>query len=296
MKLPKSILTAALTLSVLATLLSVIACQRERQQPNSEQTQNASVYDSVMKAGKIRVAFVSYPPGCIVDPNTKEVSGIFPEVLRRIGENLGLKVEYTEEVGWGTMIEGLESGRYDIIGSPVWSNPKRGKLALLSKPIYYSGIGVWVRPDESRFSPENNWTSINSPDVRIAAMDGSTPLEIARTMFPNAKVVSYPDMTGEPQLFLDVTANKADVFFAEPSLGINFLKNNPGKVRNIAADHPIKVFPTSFMMKKREFQLKAMIDTALEDLENSGFVDQVIKKYEPGPNAIYRVATPYRTN
>lgn len=288
----KNIQSGTLSAVLASTAFLFFSCDRTAPQ----QSTSSSGYESVLKAGKLRVAFVSYPPGCIVDPNTKEISGIFPEVLRRIGDNLGLKVEYTEEVGWATLIEGLDSGRYDIIGSPVWSNPKRGKLALLTKPVYYSGVGIWVRPDENRFSPEDNWSSINSPDVRIAAMDGSTPLEIARLLFPKAKVVGYPDMTGESQLFLDVTANKADVFLAEPSLGINFLKNNPGQVRNIAADHPIKVFPTSFMVKRGEFQLKSMVDTALEDLQNSGFVDQVIKKYEPGPKAIYRVGIPYRTN
>ena len=293
-------MTPCRSLLFLATALLVLlqtSCQKQPQDSHNAAPAPApaSVYDSVLKGGTIRVAFVSYPPGCIVDPNTKAVSGIFPEVLRRIGENLGLKVEYTEEVGWGTMIAGLDAGRYDIIGSPVWANPARGKAAMLSRPVYYSGIGVWVRPDETRFSPQDNWSSINSPDVRIAAMDGSTPLVIARSLFPKAKVISYPDLTGESQLFLDVTGNKADVFFAEPAVGINFLKNNPGKLRNIAADHPIKIVPTGFMVKRGEFQFKAMMDTALEDLQNSGFVDQVITKYEPGPNAIYRLALPYRT-
>lgn len=255
-----------------------------------------TTYDRVLASGKLRAAYVNYPPGCKVDAATGQVTGIAVDILNKIGQNTGLKVEYTEEVGWGTMIAGLDAGRYDIIGSPSWANSARGKVATLSTPIYYTGVGVWVRPEETRFTPDNSWESLNKPDVRIAAMDGSTPEKIAKTMFPNATVVSYPDQTGEPQLFLDVTSNKADVFFAEPSQGISFLKSNPGKVKNLAAAHPIKVFPNVFLMKGGEPRLKAMIDTALEELENSGVVDQILRKYEPGPNAFYRVATPYRVD
>jgi hypothetical protein len=41
--------------------------------------------------------------------------------------------------------------------------------------------------------------------------------------------------------------------------------------------------------------MKGLIDTAVDELENSGVIDKIIKKYEPGPNAFYRVAKPYRS-
>lgn len=255
-----------------------------------------TAYDRVLASGVLRAGYVNYPPGLLVDAKTKELNGIFFDVLKKIGQNTGLKVEYVEEVGWATTITGLDAGRYDIIGSPVWANSTRGKLALLSRPVYFSGVGVWVRSDEERFNPQNNWETINRPEIKIAAMDGSTPEKIARAQFPKATLVTYPDLTGEPQLFLDVVGGKVDVFFAEPSQGIGFLASNPGKVKNIASTHPIKIFPTCFMMKGGEYRLKSLIDTALEELEYSGYVDGVIRKYEPGPNAFYRVAQPYRVD
>ncbi len=283
----------ALVTSVLVTLL---AGRHSGTGASSAASDVSLVYDRVIKGGKIRAAYVNYPPGCVVDTKSGQVSGIFVETLRKIGDNVGVPVEFTEEVGWGTMIQGLDSGRYDIIGSPVWANTVRGKLATLSKPVYFTGIGIWVRADETRLTSDKDWASINSPEIRIAAMDGSTPAVIAKTQFPKAKVVSYPDLTGEPQLFLDVIGNKADVFFAEPAQGLAFLKNNPGKIKNIAAEHPVKIFANVYMMRKNEPQLKGMIDTAVEDLQNSGFLEELLRKYEPGPNAFYRVSQPYRAS
>ena len=81
-----------------------------------------SVYSRVVESGKIRCGYIPYEPGLIKDPNTGKFSGIMHDTIEEIAKSLNLKVEWTEEVGWGTMIEGLERDRYDAICSPVWAN------------------------------------------------------------------------------------------------------------------------------------------------------------------------------
>jgi len=271
--------------------IQIYSCAAPEKQTNVE---SDTSYARVLRTGKIRAAYVSYPPSCIVDTETGELSGIFIDLLRQIAKKLELELEFTEEVGWATMIQGLDAHRYDIIGNAVWANPVRGKLATLSTPVYFSGIGVWVRADETRFSPENNWQSINQPSVKVAAMDGSTPEVIAHEQFPRAELITYPDLTGEPQIFLDLTSKKADVFFAEPAVAMDFLENNPGTIKNLAADAPLRLFANIFMMRRHESQMKQMIDVAIRDLLSSGVVGDLINKYESSPNVFYRVARPYR--
>ena len=73
-----------------------------------------------------------------------------------------------------------------------------------------------------------------------------------------------------------------------------FLAANPGTVMNVAADKPIEVLGNCYMMKRGEYDFKQMIDVAMEDLQNSGYIDQLLDKYEPSRNTFYRVALPYR--
>jgi polar amino acid transport system substrate-binding protein len=285
--------TVALTL-ILGTIAGaaagfLTAYTRGRNAQSGQAEHVSAVYEKVLKTNKIRAGFVSYPPGSIVDPRTKEVTGVFPDLLRHIAKNTGLDVEFAEEVGWATLIEGLETGRFDIIGG-VWANPNRGKMATLSEAVFFSGVGVWVRPDEKRFSPDGNWLSLNSKEVRIGAIDGSTPLNIVKAQFPLASLVTYPNLTTESQLFLDLVGKKIDIFFAEPAQGLLFQRSNPGTIRNIATDRPIRVFGHVFLMKRGEFQFKNMIDTAINDLQGSGVVDELLDKYEPAPGAFYRRA------
>ena len=253
----------------------------------------SSTYERVMRSRTLRAAYISYPPSSIVDTETGELSGIFIDLLREISRKLDLTLEFTEEVGWGTMIQGLDAKRYDIIGNAVWANPVRGKIATLSRPIYFSGVGVWVRSDEARFSSAENWASINQPSIKLVAMDGSTPEVIAHEQFPDAELITYPDLTGEPQIFLDIVGRKADVFFAEPAVAMDFLANNPGTIKNLAAEQPIRLFANVYVMRQHEPQLKQMIDVAAADLLSNGFVERLLQQYEPGPGAFYRVARPF---
>jgi ABC-type amino acid transport substrate-binding protein len=245
-----------------------------------------------MSSGVLHAAYITYPPACMKDTKTGKMTGIFVEALEKAAENMGVKVQWTEEVGWGAQIEGLEADRYDIVGSPVWANPTRGKLTTLSAPVYYSGIGIYVRSDDERFT--SDWKAIDSPGVKISTIDGETGDLIARTQFPNAQRVSLPQLTDISQLFLEVSNRKADILFAEPFFGFSFIHNNPESVKNIAARKPVKILGNCFMMKKEEFMLKQAIDTAIQDLLGSGYIDQLLDKYEPEPNTFYRVAQPYR--
>src|SRR4051812_12526459 len=220
----------------------VAACTLGSCDRGSSSAKQETVYERVTRTGVIRAAYISYPPALMRDTNTGKMSGIFVDTLEQAAHNLGLKVQWTEEVGWGSQIEGLAANRYDIVGSPVWANPTRGKLTTLSRPVYYSGIGIYVRSNDNRFAAAagGNWDSINSPQVRIATIDGETGDLIARTQFPKAQRVSLPQNSDISQLFLEVAGGKADVFFAEPYFAMEYFKRNPRSVKNIAEQHPIE--------------------------------------------------------
>lgn len=279
-----------LLISALA-FASFTSCNQTTKQ-NADTQKKATVYDRVMKSNIIRCAFLNYPPACMKDTKTGKMSGIFVDVIEKAANNLGMKIEWTEEVGWGSQIEGLERDRYDLVGSPVWANPKRGKLTTLSIPVYYSGIGVYIRANENRF--DKDFSKINSKDVKVGTIDGETSDLIADNDFPNATKQSSPENTDISQKFLDLDKKSCDVVFAEPYYAYEYSKNNTGKIKNIASENPVRLFGNVYMMKAGEWQLNQMLNVAIQDLLNSGYVDKVISKYEPAPNLFYRVAAPYK--
>lgn len=281
---------ATLLLAAVLATLSLEACTGESGVRQTSATQ--SLYDRVIKDGIIRCGYVVYPPGCIKDPNTGKLSGIGVEALEMVGERLGLKVQWSEETGWGSMIEGLETNRYDMIVTPVWTNANRAKLVDFSKPLFYSPIFLYIKAKGSKVD-EKNLDAMNAAQFTIATVDGETAEIIAREDFPKAKKESLPQLSDVAQLLLTVSTGKADATFAEPAVAAGFLKNNPGTIKPAGQD-PIRIFPNCWMFKRGQGEYKAMIDTVLEQTINSGAMDKIIKKYEPVPNTIYRVALPYQ--
>ncbi|MDR0231394.1 MAG: ABC transporter substrate-binding protein [Dysgonamonadaceae bacterium] len=278
-----------ISLITMTLVFTLFSCN---QTTSESKNSNTAVYDRVIKSGTLKACFLTYPPACMKDTKTGNMSGIFVDVLQKACDNLGLKLEWTEEVGWASQIEGLETDRYDIVGSPVWANPTRGKLTTMTIPVYFSGIGVFVRANENRFT--SNFDLINNPNVRIGTIDGETADLIARTDFPNAKRVSSTQVTEISQKFLDLASNKCDVVFTEPYYAYEYLRNNPGTIKNIAESNPIRLFGNCYMFKKNEFQLQQMLNVAIQDLINSGYVDKIISKYEPAPHLFYRSANQFK--
>lgn len=261
---------------------------------NAGASSKLSTLDRVIQTGVIRAGYLSNPPSCIIDPNTSQVSGVIPETFERIAEKASLKVEWVEEVGFGSMIEGLNTDRYDAVPCGIWVIAERALKADFTKPLYYSGIGVYVRSDETRF--DQDLSLINSPDVRIATLDGEVAQSIANTTFPKAQQVSLPQLSEISTMLLNVETGKADVAFVEYYFASEFLRNNPGSLKNLAPDKPFRIFPNTILVRTGDNAFRRFLDNALGEVINLGIVDELLKKYEPEPGTFYRTVLPYQLN
>jgi polar amino acid transport system substrate-binding protein len=232
----------------------------------------------------INVGFISYPPGFIVDPNTKEKSGIFNDILLEIAKRNNLLINYKEEVTWATMIEALKTDRVNLIANPVWATPERKENADFSKPVYFSPIGVFVRADDNRFDTDR--TKLNDPKIKIAAVDGEINYSIGKQDFPLAEVKPFPNNIDVAQLFLEIQTKKKDVTFAEPMFAYDYMQKNPGKLKNIGEKAPIRNYPNCFMYKKGESKVGNFLNTEIDKLLKDGTIDKIIAKYAPFKGAV----------
>jgi ABC-type amino acid transport substrate-binding protein len=185
----------------------------------------------------------------------------------------------------------LDSGRYDVFAGGLWPNVNRAKAASFSIPVFYSVIKAWGRNNESRFG---DLAGINTPSVRIATIDGAMEDIIAQNDYPLATRVSLPQLSPFTQNLLNVQSGKADLTFAEPGIIREFLATNPGALKELAPDRPLRIFGNTLVVKRGDAQLKEFLDIALAELLYSGAVDRILRKYEPSPGVFPRVALPYR--
>lgn len=285
--------TTVLVAAISAAVMAFVVASARLDRPTSRADDRGTLKARVLERGSIRCAYVAWPPGVIKDPNTGTLSGICVDAVTQAARNLSLELKWTEEVAGGTMIEGLLADRYDLVVAQVWPNAARAKRVAFATPLYFSGIGVYVRQDDHRF--DESVASIDKGDVRLSTIDGEMSSLVAATDFPSARTVSLPQLSDLAQMMLNVVEGKADATIADPYNAREFLKNNAGSLRNLTATAPLRVFGNSMIFRQGESEFEVMINTALTELINSGYVDRLIKKYEGEPGTLYRPARPYRS-
>ena len=246
-----------------------------------------STFNKILNKGQIDVGYINYPPGFIVDPNTNEYSGIFKEVLAEIAKRNNLKLNFKEPVTWATMIQDVNLGKVDMLSSPVWATKARKEVVDFTNPVYFSPIGVFVRANDDRFA--NNYSKLNDPKIKIAAVQGEVNNEIGKTDFPLAQLDPFTDDIAVSQLFLEIKSGRKDVTFAEPMFAHDYIKKNPNTIKNIALTNPIRNYPNSFLVKKGESDLKEFLNSEIKKLANDGTIDQILEKYAPFKGAVISI-------
>lgn len=246
-----------------------------------------STYDRVLRTGVIRCGYTPYSVGLNRDPNSGALFGIYKNIIEAVGRKLELEIEWSEEIGWGQQIEGLQAGRYDIISSPVSVTGPRSRTADFTIPLYFSPVWSWVRADDHRFD-DKGWPEIDKPSVTICTMDGEQTEAMAKFYFPQARRLSIPQNSDFSVLMQNVVSGKADLTFAEPLSVYEFMENNPGALRQIKGDEPLTLVPNVMMLRLGEPEFKAMMDNVLGELFLSGAIDKAIDAYEKYPDSYVR--------
>ncbi len=232
----------------------------------------ASALERVEGTKTLRVAFTNYPPALIYDHEYDNFSGIFYEIIVSIAKKHGWQIKWSEETGYGVVIDGLDNNRFDLFGSTIWPTPERKEKASFSQSLYESKAYPWMLPN---FNYEE---MKNSPGLRIVVKENDISHSIALADFPNARLVFVPQLSDPQELLQFIIDSNGDITFAEPYLAHVFMK-----VKNItlsqATQIPIRVYENTFIFKKDDSSLKNLFDQEIAEMIKNKEVGELIRKY-----------------
>lgn len=227
--------------------------------------------ERVNKSGILRVAFTNYPPAFTYDHEYDNFSGIFYEIIVRIARNNGWKINWSEETGYGVIVDGLENNRFDVFGSPVWPIPERKNKANPSISVYSCGAYPWIRED---FKTRD----LNQEKVRVAVKENDISEYMAKKYFPKARKVYVPQLDSILGLLRFVADNKADFTFTEAAIVEIFNKTSKMKLLK-AIKSPTEVFENTFLFKKGDDDLKEIFNKEILKMKKDGTIMNLINRY-----------------
>jgi ABC-type amino acid transport substrate-binding protein len=97
---------------------------------------------NTINAGTLMIGSeIGYPPMEYTTDDGLEFIGFDIDVAKRLGELLGLKVEFVN-TAWDGIFFGLEKGEYDIIISSVSITPERAEKYILTEPYVSNALCI----------------------------------------------------------------------------------------------------------------------------------------------------------
>ncbi|MDD3182929.1 MAG: transporter substrate-binding domain-containing protein [Alphaproteobacteria bacterium] len=282
-------------LSIAAIILSLLALGAnylpKSGEPSSQQAPvKESTYDRIMRTKTIRCAYLVWPPYMTRDATTGKLGGVYYDVLERMAKDWSMKVDWAEEVGTANRFEGFATGRYDMLCSPVGATPERTAVSDFSIPMGYQPFYLYARADDMRF--DNAYNKVNDQSITLLTLDGYMAAAIIKSEFPNAKLLSLPNLSSDADVLMSIQMGKADASVCDPSLSGAFLKNNPGKMKQVDGP-PIRILGETISFPLNEPQLRAKINTTIQFYLDTGVIDKILTANTLTPEKLLRVAKPY---
>jgi polar amino acid transport system substrate-binding protein len=154
------ILAAVIIVAVMATL-ALAACGDAAEEPAAEDTALAGtaaeraveilgreptgLAKEIVDKGVVVVANdANYAPQSSIDEATGELVGFDVDVALKMGEILGLTVEF-ENPAWETILAGLNQGRYDVSIGSMTITAQRDKAVDFTEVYYYTSGQLFVK-------------------------------------------------------------------------------------------------------------------------------------------------------
>ena len=222
--------------------------------------------DSIKKAGVLRVGtWLQYKPEMWKDLQTGEIKGFWVDMARKMGADLGVKVEFIDS-DWDGLIPGLEAGKFDIVLAQMAITSKRALAVDFAKPWEAVGLSAVVAGDSACVTIE----CLNSADKTISTEIGSVNQDAKKAYFPNAKETANK---GHNDGFMQVMSHRSDAFLTDNVSAAAFAKEHQGAVK-LAWDgvgQPfLEAFPGGPALPKGSLDFARWVDIWLQEQINNG--------------------------
>ncbi|HEX5077574.1 MAG TPA: ectoine/hydroxyectoine ABC transporter substrate-binding protein EhuB [Geminicoccaceae bacterium] len=181
-------------LAGLATVATVGAAQAQ------------STLEQARADGYIRVGFANEAPYGFATPDGK-LTGESPEVVKAVLKKIGIDEVDGVLTEFGSLIPGLQAGRFDIIAAGMFITPKRCEQIEFSEPTY--GIGQAFLVSAGNPKGIKDYSSIaDDGALKLAVMAGAVEGGYAKDAgIPMDQLVVLPDQSS---LVKAVQAGRAD--------------------------------------------------------------------------------------
>lgn len=179
---------------------------------------DGNLMDEIKDRGTLKVGMVlQFEPQMYIDDNGNP-AGYDVDLMNMLADDLGVELEINN-LEFDAMIPGLIARQFDLVSVGLVGRPARLEQLWFTCPYVPYRQVVVVNNDSGIMSIDE----LDSGDVTMTALTGSTAAGLTETRFPNAELIQLD----QAPAFLEVASGRADAIVVEEYLALPFVAENP---------------------------------------------------------------------
>lgn len=277
-------MSAARPAALLLLLLAFAACGGPAAGPPSgaapaagASTSGASTLERIQRSGKMRVGYLVAEPMIGRHPETKEIEGIFADMVRQIARTLNVEVEWVE-TNLASFAAGLQSDLFDFSVGPSFVTIPRAAAVTFTDPVAFVGNSAVVRADGPLVAPKS-LQEFNKKGLRVAVLQGQALEEYSRRNLPEAEVIviSGGDLTAP---LVAVSAGRADVGLMNSLTITQYTQQHPELRAVLMGADSVEILPLAWATRKGDVDLRDFLNASIAYLASTGRIYEYQKKQQ----------------
>ena len=242
--------------------------------------QQKSLLHQILERGVIRVGTTgTYFPFSIRDAATESFQGYDIEVAQQLGKDLGVRVEFVLTT-WPTIVAGLVANKYDIAASGITMTLDRMKTVAFTDSYEKPTVVPVIRgADAAKYK---SWRDLDSPNVTIAVMLGTSAEKTTKDTFKQAKIISVEPPSQDWQ---EVLAGRANAAINDNLSYARVVKRNP-TLAMLDPDHPLAASLNGLMTVQGDQVWLNWLNAWIAVHKEDGFFEKLHEKWIVGGGGI----------
>jgi PAS domain S-box-containing protein len=173
----------------------------------------------------------NWPPYDFVDEQANH-AGVAADILKAIGDRLGVHFEVDTSLPWETMLNQVRSGKLFAVCA-IAPTPSRKKDFIFTTPYALSPSGVVTHPDNTTIKSLSDLAN-----KRVAIPAGFADIELLRARLPNFKHVKVNSLL---EALKAVQNKQADAFFGSVEVAAYLMDHNQlSNLQVVIRDVPLR--------------------------------------------------------
>lgn len=226
----------------------------------------------IQQRGELVVGTAGSMPPMNMTAKDGRIIGLEADLAKYIADSMGVELRL-EIMPFAELLPALEAGKLDMILSNMTIIPERNLKVAFVGPYFVSGKAFLTKIE--RIASAEDTSEVNSPDVTLTTLKGSTSQYFVEDLIPKAKLLTAEDYDKAVAMVL---SGEADAMLADYPICVVSVYRYPD-AGLISLITPLTYEPIGIALPANDSHMINFLENFLLSLEGSGSLEDLKKKW-----------------